>query len=64
MTQQAVRDLQAETAGHQVRGVGMAIVVQAIALEAGFSGRRAPELLDPLKRFSRRVSGKQVGAVV
>ena len=60
MTEQSANDLQAKTAGHEVRGVGVAVVMKAVVLKTCPLGDISPKLLDALKRFVRSVAGKQI----
>ena len=48
MAEQPADDLKAETAGNEVRGMGVAVVVKAVVLKVRLIGNIAPELFNAL----------------
>ena len=59
VTEKPTDDLQAEAAGNQVRGMGVAVVVKAVVVEARLLGNAAPEFLDALQRLVGCVAGEK-----
>ena len=57
-TEQTTDDLQAETAGNEVRGMSVAVVVEAVVFQSGLLGDVSPKFLDSLEVFSGHVTGE------
>jgi hypothetical protein len=64
VSEQPPDNLEAQSAGHKVRGVCVSVVVATVVFYSGFTHRGGPESLYISQRFPRRSPGEKMGLVL
>jgi hypothetical protein len=64
VSQQPPDNLEAQSAGHKVRGVCVSVVVATVVFYSGFTHRGGPESLYISQRFPRHSPGEKMGFVL